>query len=62
MRMPMPANILSPLANKYFFSLLQVLICFSRAAAARSEGGPGAKNAALKAAALRLDLNAEEGE
>jgi len=38
------------------------LICFSRAAAARSEGGPGAKNAALKAAALRLDLNAEEGE
>ena len=28
----------------------------------RYEGGPGAKNAALKAAALRLDLNAEEGE
>jgi len=61
-RSPNPAYAGWPSARRCFFSWLQALICFSRAAAARSEGGPGAKNAALKAAALRLDLNAEEGE
>ena len=61
-RLPSPSYSGWPSARRCFFSWLQALICRSRTAGARSEGGPGAKNAALKAAALRLDLNAEEGE